>query len=585
MNKKEFQASNVAGQENPVEAAIKSLDHISTNIEDLKTQMMGLFTPKAQESYVETAEQTVEMKNEPFQLKTTVPAQEFVEQQQEGYVHVIDPMNRIEGDLAVEITVDTSNTIVNAKCLGFVYRGFENIFKGKKPYDAMRMSTRSCGVCPISHGTAGAQALESLVDFEIPRNAQMVRDIVLGANTVVSHATHFYFMWGPDLVNSVYQNQQLYQEIKKRFDPLKSPHLKSILLNARVPLHKLIALFGGRFPHATHAVPGGVTYFPKSSDIFHTLSVLRSVKTTIENEVLNGIPVEEALKLKSTADVLKLMDDEQFAASDVGAFLSYAQDIGLHQLGEGSPNRFLSSGYGRLDDGTWLFKPGFVENGTFYPFNHELIKEDVSHSYYENDTQWQHPWNGVTNPIPRKEGAYSWIKSPRYDEKAVEVGPLARQIVNNDPLVTDLVNTFGVNTFTRTFARLYECLAIYPHIMNWVETLDLKKPFCYPFPEVEQAKGFGIVEAPRGAVGHWVGVENSVVKTYQIITPTTWNLGAKDAKGQHGACEQALIGVKLRNQDSIIEAGHIVRSFDPCISCSIHAIGKKKGTIRVEATR
>jgi hydrogenase large subunit len=148
----------------------------------------------------------------------------------------------------------------------------------------------------------------------------------------------------------------------------------------------------------------------------------------------------------------------------------------------------------------------------------------------------------------------------------------------------DLAKAFGVNTFTRTLARLYETLAIFPEIMNWVENLDLNKPYCKPFPDVSNGKGFGLAEAPRGGVGHWINVENNMVKTYQIITPTTWNLGPMDSKGQYGACEQALIGAQLKNKESVIEAAHIVRSFDPCISCSIHAIGNIKKKIYIEAS-
>ena len=133
---------------------------------------------------------------------------------EEGYTNIIDPLNRIEGDLAIELTIGKLNRVTNAKCLGFVYRGFENIFKGKTPFDAMRLSTRACGVCPISHGTASAYAIELASSCRIPKNAIITRDIVLGVNYVVSHLTHFYFMWAPDLVNKRYMNYELYPEIE-----------------------------------------------------------------------------------------------------------------------------------------------------------------------------------------------------------------------------------------------------------------------------------------------------------------------------------------------------------------------------------
>ncbi|MBN1157092.1 nickel-dependent hydrogenase large subunit [Candidatus Woesearchaeota archaeon] len=499
---------------------------------------------------------------------------------------IIDPLNRIEGDLAIELNINNNNVVEDARCLGFVYRGFENIFIGKRPFDAMRMSQRSCGVCPVSHGTAGAYAIESAANnFKIPKNAELVRDIVLGANIIVSHATHFYFMWGPDLVNEVYKGNKLYPEILKRFDPLKSPHLKSILLRARVPLHSVVATFGGKFPHPGHAVPGGVCCFPKHIELIKTNTLLKKVKEFIEAEILNGITVEDWLNVKSTKEVMDLMNNEKFANSDVGAFLKFALDEKLHQLGEGTPNKFLAYGFGHKKDGSWLFKPGYVENGKYHELDVKHISEDTSHSYYETESEWRNPAKGVTKPIPKKEGAYSWIKSPRYFGHVCELGPLARQIVNGDPLITDLVKNLGVNTLTRTVARLHECLQIMPNLIDWVDQIDTAKPFYYEFPEIKEGSGFGLAEAPRGAVGHWVNIKDGLCTSYQIITPTSWNCSPIDSKGQKGAVEQALIGIKLRDKNSMLEAGHVVRSFDPCISCSIHAIGNKRKSLFVEPTR
>ncbi len=499
--------------------------------------------------------------------------------------NIIDPLNRIEGDMAIEITVDQTNKITDARALGFVYRGFENIFIGKRPFDAMRLSQRSCGVCPISHGTAGAQAIEAAANFEIPKNAKLVRDIVLGSNIIVSHTTHFYFMWGPDMVNDRYKSHPLYPEIKKRFDPLKSQHLKDVLTKARIPLHTVVAIFGGKFPHPMHAVPGGVTCVPKQSDINKTMSIFAEVKDFIEKDILNGTRVEDWLKVKSAADVLELLKNEQFANSDVGVFIRFSLDNNLHKLGEGTANNFLSFGFGRMGGEKWLFKPGYVEKGAFHTIELDHITEDTSHAYYADESEWRNPINGLTDPVPKKQGAYSWIKSARYFGNSVEVGPLARQIVNGDPLMNDLVRNFGVNTFTRTVARLHECLLILPALIKWTEEIDLLKPFYYPFKDVDFGKGVGLVEAPRGALSHWVVVENSAVKRYQIITPTTWNASPEDSNGARGAIEKALIGVKLASQDSILEAGHIVRSFDPCISCSIHAVGKSKERIFIEHTQ
>lgn len=498
------------------------------------------------------------------------------------HTHVIDPLNRVEGDLAIEITIDDSNKVEDARCMGFVYRGLENIFIGRRPFDAMRMSQRACGVCPVSHGTAGAYALESAANFEIPRNAELIRDIVLGTNIIVSNVTHFYFMWGPDLVDKAYKDYELYDELVNRFDPLKSPHLKAVLKEARIPLHSVVATFGGKFPHPMHAVPGGVTCVPKQIEINKVVSMLSEVKEFIEREILNGIAVEDWLSLRSTGDVLELMKDDRFANSDVGLFIKVGQDLGLHKLGGTTPNNFLAYGFGHTGDDSWLFKPGFLENGKYNKLDVSHIQEYTDHSYYETEQQSRNPSDGITKPVPNKDGAYSWIKAPRYSGQVVEAGPLARMMVNDDPLITDLVKTFGINTFTRTLARLHENLVILPKLMEWADEIDLTKPMYYPFRDIENGKGIGLAEAPRGALGHWVEIENSVIKRYQIITPTTWNCSPQDSNGNKGAVEQALLGVQLRHKDSMLEAGHIVRGFDPCLSCSVHAVGENRQRLFIE---
>ncbi|MBR9676032.1 nickel-dependent hydrogenase large subunit [Candidatus Woesearchaeota archaeon] len=501
------------------------------------------------------------------------------------YKNIIDPLNRIEGDLAIELSVGADNVVKDAKCLGFVYRGLENIFIGRKAFDAMRMSQRACGVCPVSHGTAGAKAIEDAVGIKPPRNAQLIRDIVLGTNTIVSHLTHFYFMWGPDIVDEKYKDYKYYDELLKRFNPLASPHLKTILTQGRIPLHSIVATFGGKFPHPMHAVPGGVTCLPKQIELNKVNTILNDVKELVEQKIL-GVPVDAALSLKSTKDVLEtLKKNKEFAAADLGFFIKAALDLGLDKLDKNTPNNFLAYGFGELKNEKWLFRPGYVEHGHYHELDSTHISEDTALSYYETSDEWPNPMNGVTKPFPKKEGAYSWLKAARYFGKVVEVGPLARQIVNGNPLITDLVKNLGVNTFTRTIARLHECLLILPQLIAWVDEIDLAKPFYKPFDEakLKGVKGAGLVEAPRGALGHWINTgEDSLVTRYQIITPTTWNASPTDSKGQKGAIEQALIGVKLAEKDSMLEAGHIVRSFDPCISCAIHAVGKKKKSLFIE---
>ncbi|MBN2142413.1 nickel-dependent hydrogenase large subunit [Candidatus Woesearchaeota archaeon] len=487
------------------------------------------------------------------------------------------PTNWIEGDLTVEITVNAHNKIADAKAMGLMYRGLENIFIGQRPFDAMRMSQRADAACSTANGTAGALAIERMMGFKPPRNGQLIRDIVLGASIAANHLTHFYFTLGPGLASPEYKKFKMHHEMQKRFDPSKSALLKDVLRKARMPLHRAIAIFGGRSYHPMHAVPGGVCSIPKYSDLAAASTSVAGAKEFLEENLLGGVKMEEWARIRTADELLELLKDKAFADSDIGLFIRYSQEIGLHKLGEGTHNNFLSFGFGEnkhnngIDSSpdSWLFKPGYVENGQYHDLDIQHITEDTSHSYYETERDWRSPQHGMTKPIPRKEGAYSWVKSPRYFGRACEVGPLARQIVNADLLCMDLVKTFGVNTFTRTLARFREITLIVPKLKEWIAEIELEKPFYKPFPEVSNGSGYGLVESPRGALGHWINIKEGKCTTYQMISPIDWNASPIDSNGAHGALEQALIGCRIKDKDSLIEASLVVKGFDSCIACSI----------------
>jgi len=480
----------------------------------------------------------------------------------------IDPITRIEGHL--NFTIQSEDGIVReAKSSGTLFRGFEMILRGKEPLDALRITPRICGVCPASHGMASAKALDDAFNAELPDNAKLVRNIILGANTVMSHATHFYVLWGPDLVDEKYSSHPAYPELEKRFTPLAgSSYLGAV--RARAIPHEIIAIFGGKMPHMVCQVPGGVTCTPSLSDTTKALVLLMRVKDFVEGTVLGG-SVERWLENKSLGDVQKWMGENGHAESDLGLLIRYGPELGLDKIGAGC-GKFVSYGvYEEPSGGTWL-KSGFY-NGEFHAFEQGGISEQVRHSWYRDYEEGKHPSAGITQPQYDKEVAYSWIKSPRYQGQVAEVGPLARMICDQDPLVLDLAKELGPSVYTRTLARLHETVRLIPKIKDWLNAIDPGKPFYTRAEAARSATGVGLTEAPRGALGHWVRIEKGRIANYQIITPTAWNASPRDAEGNAGPMEQAVIGAPIPDEANLVEVQHIIRSFDPCLACAVHLIG------------
>jgi Ni,Fe-hydrogenase I large subunit len=223
------------------------------------------------------------------------------------------------------------------------------------------------------------------------------------------------------------------------------------------------------------------------------------------------------------------------------------------------------------------------------------VTEDVTHSYFKG-TGSLHPWEGVTEPIDPAEGRaqdkYTWAKAPRYDVPGqgfvpLEVGPFARQMVagnpehevwqDYDPLIRDIYSKIGPSIFLRVLARLHEAPKYYEMTRRWIDQIDLHDRFYIKPVERESGKGFGATEAARGALADWIVLEDNKIANYQVITPTAWNIGPKDGKEANGPMAQGFIGAPVEDLHDPIELGHVARSFDSCIVCTVHAYDGKTG--------
>jgi hydrogenase large subunit len=141
------------------------------------------------------------------------------------------------------------------------------------------------------------------------------------------------------------------------------------------------------------------------------------------------------------------------------------------------------------------------------------------------------------------------------------------------PLFRERVQAWGGNVLLRQLARLVRPAVILPAIDQWLAAMtSCKSPFFEDYAKRVTSRGYGLVSAPRGALGHWLTIQDGVVANYQVITPTAWNASPRDAHGVRGPWEEAMVGTAVQDIRHPLEVEHIVRSFDPCLVCTVHAI-------------
>jgi hydrogenase large subunit len=451
----------------------------------------------------------------------------------------IDPITRIEGHLRVELEIE-GGKVLDAKSSGTLFRGLEIILKGRDPRDAQHLAQRVCGICSASHANAASLTLESAFRVKPPTNARIIRNLIVGANFLQSHILHFYLLTALDYFVGP-ESPPFIPRFKGDYrlsDKMNKEYLDHYLnaMEVRRKIHEMIAIFGGKMPHHQTFVPGGVTEKPTVDKIASYLWRLREIKDFIENRYV--------------PDVLRIAD----------GYKDYSK------IGKGYGNLLAYGGFGLDDQGRKkLFKRGRFTNGKIETMDSEKIVEDVRFSWYEPRISGKNPRDSDTFPVPGKSGAYSWLKSPRYDGEPYELGPLARMWVNGD-------YQKGISVMDRHIARALEAKKIARAMEEWVFQLRPRKEVYTPCKVPKSGQGIGLTEASRGALGHWIKISNSKIERYQIVTPSNWNCSPRDEKGEPGPLEKSLIGTPVADPENPIEVMRIIRSYDPCLSCSVHLI-------------
>jgi hydrogenase large subunit len=453
----------------------------------------------------------------------------------------MDPVTRIEGHMKVEIKIDTvdgQSQIIDAHCTGTLFRGFENLLKGRASKDATVITQRICGVCPISHGQASVLALEDVSGWQAAGDGRRLRNLALGANFVMSHILHFYLLAALDYVAAPVDASPWTPawavDMRGGLEDI-SAHIGGAV-EARRRAHELGAIFGGRMPTSHTYLPGGFSGAPDSQKINQAKSQIDWLLNYIQNVYIPDV------------ELLAGVYDDYF---QVGAGCENLMAYGVFELDDSYEKRLLNPGY--------KDKNGQVTAS----FPEYEITESVTHSWYSGNGL-QHPSAGVTAPQYPKSGAYSWLKAPRLKDQPFEAGPLARMTVNGD-------YSRGVSVMDRHKARAYEALKIAQAMRTWIGELNGGPVYDTGYRQ-QSGAGVGLTEAPRGALGHWVEVNNDQIVNYQVITPTCWNASPRDNKSVPGPMEKALIGTSVANPDQPVEALRVIHSFDPCLSCAVHMI-------------
>jgi len=514
---------------------------------------------------------------------------------------IIDPVTRIEGHLKIE-AVTENGEVKEARSSGTLFRGIEIILKGRDPRDAQRYVQRICGVCPTSHSTAATLNLDSAFGIadKIPENGRILRNLILGAAHIADHILHFYHLCALDYVDVAkvanYEGNNTSLNSIKAFiergelgpfvpryegdyrlpDDVNNQAVAHYVqaLEMRRKGQEMLSIFGGKMPHNCAIMPGGVTEVPTVDKITAFLWRLNELR-----DFIDSVYIPDVLA------VAEVYSDYFEIGKGCGNLLSYGSfDLDNKETDPAKRERLLKQGTVSTD-----LKLGKLDTGK--------IAEYVKHSWYNDYGDGRHPTEGETNPQPGKAGAYSWIKSPRYDGKVYEVGPLARMAVtyaSGEPKAKALIDSV-LSHFKASPAALFSVLgrhaarALYTKLIadtmpEWLLQLKPGEPVCADYEIPEEATGMGLVDAARGALGHWIEIKDHKIANYQCVVPSTWNFGPRDDQGQPGPVEQAITGTKIKDEANPFEIVRIVRSFDPCLACAIHLItpkGRDLGEFRV----
>ena len=480
----------------------------------------------------------------------------------------VAPVTRVEGHLSLKLDLSPSGRVEAAYASGTMFRGFEAIMQGRDPRDAIHLTQRICGVCPVPHARTAVEVVEQAFGVTVGRNAVLLRNLVQGAGLISDHLLHFYhlalldYVRGPGLppFTPAPAADQRFSDADTQV--LGQHYVQAF--QARRSAHEMGALFAGKLPHVMTFAPGGVTQAPDAAGVAAFRQLLDGLITFIE-----GTYLPDALKLAETSPEYLEIGGGPANLFSAGAFsdgagqqLFPAGKVTARGHGEGGHehdghDHDHDRQHRRDRDRRWERTPLTARDLA-------SIDEAVKHSFYGTEARGPHGQRDETTPNLDKRGAYSWIKSPRLGGEVYQVGALARMLVSGH-------YRGGLSAMDRLLANAHETALVASSMRGWLDALALDGSGYQPvttIPTSGQALAFS--EAPRGTLAHWLEYQDGKVTRYQIITPTSWNASPRDDRDVPGPIEQALLGVQVADPSQPVEVHRVIHSFDPCLGCAVH---------------
>lgn len=559
----------------------------------------------------------------------------------------IDPITRIEGHLRIDVEVD-EGIVSDAWSVGTMWRGIEVILKGRDPRDAWVFTQRICGVCTTVHAIASVRAVENALGMEVPKNAQYIRNLLVASHCLSDHIVHFYHLsaldW-VDVVSALSANPSKAARLGERLSPWPGNSRKEMekvkrKLQEFVKGGQLGIFANGYWGHPAMKLPPevnllAVAHYLQALEIQRkgnqAVAILGGKTPNIQNLAVGGVANainldnETALNMNKLYMIRDLLEEvvtfvRQVYIPDVCAigglyadWLKYGAGVTNYLAVPDLPLDSAGTAFdlpgGTLFDG----KPETYRSISSFqdPYFRENVTESIARSYYDGDWR-KHPWEEDTVPQhgefdPDKK--YSWVKSPRFQGRPMQVGPLAQVLIGyisgHEPTkrwadlalrtASDVAgSTLGPevlhSTLGRHLARAVRCAVMGElALKHWHllvanigagDTSIFVKP---TFPAGEQ-RGFGVHEAPRGTLSHWVVIRDGKIANYQAVVPSTWNAGPRDGEGRPGPYEASLVGNPVADPARPLEVLRTIHSFDPCLACAIHTLdasGKELSRVKV----
>ena len=554
----------------------------------------------------------------------------------------LDPITRIEGHLRIDVEVD-GGQVTKAWSSAQMWRGIEVILKGRDPRDAWSFAQRFCGVCTTVHAISSIRSVEHALKVEVPLNAQYIRNMVMAQHSVQDHIVHFYHLSALDWVDIV---------SALRADPKKTAQLAQSLsdwpgnsetefkavqdkLKSFAGGGKLGIFSSGYWGHPAMKLPPeanlmAVAHYLKALDYqrkaAQAVAVIGGKNPHIQNLCVGGVATAINIENDSTLNVerLALLRSLMEESRDFVQKVYYPDMIAIasaykewFRYGKGVTTYLAVPEFPEDTTNTKFALPGaFIENGNLagariIKDHHDeiLIKgitENVAHAWYEGSASL-HPWEGETKPEYtdfQDNGKYTWCKAPRFNGKAVQVGPPAQLFaayVGGNEKVKKLVDStcakIGVkvgdlhSTMGRLGARAIRAHLLADLSLEYLDKLIANiakgdKSYANPLADIPKGeyRGVGFHEAPRGTLSHWIVIDDKKIKNYQAVVPSTWNASPRDEHGAMGPYEASLVGNPVASAVQPLEVLRTIHSFDPCIACAVHTIdpeGKEITKVKV----